>query len=245
MGRTKQKFTKSLQKALLYESMEEVLTLLNKTVNKSEHKRKNRQRRTNDFQKCQKVVKICLRHKLNFNIPETKYSTLLHFVAKYGDDEAIRLVHNNIKNFDINALNPDKHSLLYIFINMNKEAWIKKLIDNYGADINVKGSKRSALHYAIIKNKLTLVRYFLDKGADVNIGTNELSPGLHYAVCIGNKKIIKMLFDAGANINGQNRSFRTPLFEACGGSIIEKTYFLFPDLILKKLVNLLMNLTLK
>lgn len=63
---------------------------------------------------------------------------------------------------------------------------------------------RTGLHLAVLHNKIEIVRYFLEKGANVNKAENTGYTSLHLAVARLNLDMVKLLVEKGANINDQN-----------------------------------------
>ncbi|ORX40351.1 ankyrin [Piromyces finnis] len=71
------------------------------------------------------------------------------------------------------------------------------------------------LHYACKKGCENIVKYLIDRGANVNAtDMNNWTP-LHYACEKGYENIVKYLIDKGADINIQNKDRCTPLHFAC------------------------------
>jgi len=92
--------------------------------------------------------------------------------------------------FDAN----DKNDLLVSCAKYSKTDYVKYLIEN-GANIHAYGE--AALGWAVIKNNIELVKYFIDKGSNVNIDLAGQSP-LTHAFFNKNEEMIKLLKDAGA-----------------------------------------------
>jgi ankyrin repeat protein len=73
---------------------------------------------------------------------------------------------------DINALNREGNSLLYVAAEKNQLDKINFLLDN-GADVNIKNERGiTPLNVACDKNALEAVQLLIDRGADVNTRTN-------------------------------------------------------------------------
>jgi ankyrin repeat protein len=85
-------------------------------------------------------------------------------------------------------------------------------------DINGRNAElgMSPLHFAILRQNLEIVKYLIERGADINLCTREgrnRSP-LHLAVLSGNLEILDCLIEAGANLNAQDRNGRTVVHNA-------------------------------
>lgn len=108
------------------------------------------------IKKCKKIAKFILNQETDFNLPETKYSLLLHFVLQNGDKNTFKLVLKKGKNFDINAQDLKKRTILYYALYKNeaenKEAFLKHLFD-YGALIDV-GEGQEELQNMVTKYAL-------------------------------------------------------------------------------------------
>lgn len=207
----------SFHRALCKSSFE-IVRLLLSNISKANSSSVSEQTSSN-FKTCREIVSFLLNLKIDLNVSKSKCPTLLHFVARHGDEETFKMLPSRSKSFNINALNPDQHALIHILLDTNKEILLKNLI-NSGANVNTPGSPGSVLHYAVMKNNPPLVRYLLEHQADVNTLTVAGRTPLHYAVCIGNIEVVKMLLEAGADVN--SRTFHNhiaPLHEACGGSL--------------------------
>ncbi|MDZ7842741.1 MAG: ankyrin repeat domain-containing protein [Gammaproteobacteria bacterium] len=74
--------------------------------------------------------------------------------------------------------------------------------------------KPTALCYASLKPNITLVEYYLEKGADVNQADAIGMTPLHYAAMGGCVMCLARLIAAGARINTRNRCGETPLAAA-------------------------------
>jgi ankyrin len=90
------------------------------------------------------------------------------------------------------------------------------LLEN-GADINWVGMFfHTALHYATIADKPNMVRWLLDKGAEVTVNGDRRNP-LHIASVRGNLTIVKYLVDRGNRfqMEAEDNFHFTPLSLAC------------------------------
>ena len=201
-----------LHAALKYGSIEMVNLLLKKLYNDYESPRSQKsskdEREGNsikqiyDYEKCKEIAKFLLKREIDLNLNNTKYSLLLHFVLKFGDEDTFKFVLHEGKNFDVNTLGPKGYPILYWAVDFDKTNLVKHLVD-FGADVNSKGNyKTSILNHAVIKNNPALVRYLLSHKVDLNKKTpiSGYSP-LHIAVALRNKEIIQMIAEKGAEIN--------------------------------------------
>jgi ankyrin repeat protein len=78
----------------------------------------------------------------------------------------------NNRDSDVNALNREGNSLLYVAAEKNQIDKINFLLDN-GADVNIRNERGvTPLNVACDKNALAAVQLLIDRGADVNTRTN-------------------------------------------------------------------------
>jgi uncharacterized protein len=90
---------------------------------------------------------------------------------------------------------------------------VQSLLDS-GVDINERNKFGSfAINSAAVKNNMTLLRLFIEKGADVNVqnwsGDTALICATKYAG--GQKETVKLLLEAGANVELQDEDGKTAL----------------------------------
>jgi ankyrin repeat protein len=122
----------------------------------------------------------------------------------------------NNRGNDINALNREGNSLLYVAAEKNQIDKINFLLDN-GADVNIRNERGATpLNAACDKNALVAVQLLIDRGADVNTRTNRGNTPLS---CAASGKgctllntvafnttydftnVAKVLLDNGADVN--------------------------------------------
>ena len=117
------------------------------------------------------------------------------------EDLGIGMMHQ-IKDFLYNT--PDEvpkdssiNEMLIYCAKYNKTEYVKYLIENMNADLHAYGEL--TLAWAVIKNNIELVKYLIDKGADVNADINGMNGSLlNDAFYNGSKEMIEILKDAGA-----------------------------------------------
>jgi ankyrin repeat protein len=88
---------------------------------------------------------------------------------------------------------------------------------------------RTCLHYAVRGGKLDLVKYLIQKGADVNAININHKNSLHFAARYGTLEVFKYLVNKGLNINSQDINNVTPLHDAVFGIKIDVVSFLIEN----------------
>lgn len=123
-----------------------------------------------------------------------------------------------MKSFLMNKLISMKLNIKFVKIKMGSaDSKLKNAIENdeinkvqkllqKGFDINkgINKEHNTCLIYASYKNRLEIVRFLLEKGADVNACNNEGFTALMYASRNNNFEVVCLLLEKGANVNKYN-----------------------------------------
>ena len=185
------------------------------------------------------IVKLLVEHGADLNAIEGENGpTPLYIAAENRDLDIMKyLIEKGAK------IDPESDILIYAVETGNLE--IVKLLVEKGVDINVENSRgTSPLDIAIINNyqdiikyllgqenliykhsylinasaigNLSLVKYFIENGADVNAKSNKRpnETPLHVAAFNGHLEVIKYLIEHGADVNIKDYYGKTPLFWA-------------------------------
>lgn len=189
------------EQALNYSSTDTVCHILNKLF--PDFKITYKFNLMDNKEKCWKICKFLLSQKIDLNSPGTNFSLILFFILRNGDEEIFKLIlENNVFNLDAQC--SFGHTMIHWAIQLDKDIFVKHLLD-MGANINAEGSNGvTALHHAVRKKNSNLVYYLLAQGANVNKTTKDekYSP-LHYALVMDNDEIIHSLLNAGADIKAK------------------------------------------
>jgi FOG: Ankyrin repeat len=88
-------------------------------------------------------------------------------------------------------------------ISLGDTALIKRLLDK-GADINAKDNDFTLLMKAATEGYVKTSKLLIDKGAYIDVKTDEGSTALICAARAGYPKIVELLINAGANVKVKN-----------------------------------------
>ncbi|VDN03065.1 unnamed protein product [Thelazia callipaeda] len=95
---------------------------------------------------------------------------------------------------------------------------VKRIIENYGSEIiNCKdfdGRESTPLHFAAGYNRVEVLKYLLEKGANIEARDTGWLVPLHNACAYGHLVVAELLVKYGANLNAVDKWGYTPLHEA-------------------------------
>ena len=129
--------------------------------------------------------------------------TPLHLAAYEGQIEIVKLLLENGAN--PNILDEDDESPLHLAIKSrhNNEKVVKLLID-HGSDINADEASNTVLHLAVKKGYFEVVKYLLEKGANISSFNEDWETPLELAISGKDIETIKILIDYGADFKTKN-----------------------------------------
>jgi ankyrin repeat protein len=158
---------------------------------------------------CEKGYIDIVKELLNASTPVNGYTVIspLHVAAYWGHIEIVKLLVEN--GADINdKRNSGIISVLNI-IAFPEAAHIAHDLDKKGW--NFLNEDFKPLHLAVLNNQVEVVKYLIQKGADVNVTSipNHIYP-LHLAAIVS-AEICKILIEHGAKINVTDFNGDTPL----------------------------------
>jgi ankyrin repeat protein len=144
---------------------------------------------------------------------DRKGRTPLMSAAFGGKLEIVRYLVGN--GADINVFSATESALLLATKMAHLD--VMCLLLDYGADINgTNTGLDTPLQRAILKHNLQTVKYFIERGADVNLLTcdGHKNSTIEVAILTNKLEIIDCLIEPGANLNARDRDLLTPLYFA-------------------------------
>jgi len=155
------------------------------------------------------AVRFLLDHDADVDAKDNNGSTPLHVISDHGNVKAARLLLEHGARVD--ALDNDHLSPLY-FASRNGNTEVARLLLE-----NALNKEDQTLQHLLTMGSEVLdidsIRFFLNRGADVDAVDNNHSTLLHKASDDGNVEVAQLLLEHGANINARNKQGHTPLHQ--------------------------------
>lgn len=140
------------------------------------------------------ITQLCI-----FGILAITCLIFLRIIMKISKQEGEKLIHMSSEN-----------RMLYESSVTGNVADFKKAIE-HGADVNSKNSEGQTPLCLVSKCRIDLVKLLVEKGADVNLQSDdEISP-LHWAVEYDNEEIVEYLLTHGAKTDSRDKLYETPV----------------------------------
>jgi ankyrin repeat protein len=145
--------------------------------------------------------------------------SLLHAVAKYGDEAAVKFLLENGAN--VNAVDAKGNTALHMAAKgrgQNRDKIIQILLYNHADPSLKRKNGKTALMIAIIKCQAESIPLLAE--ASRNLDTQDILnySALHYAAYHGNVSAVSVLLEFKANVDCIGEDGRTPLHYAVAGS---------------------------
>ena len=158
------------------------------------------------------AVKFLLDHGADVGAKDDNRSTPLHVASEYGNVKATRLLLDHGARVD--ALDNDHETPLH-FASREGNAEVAHLLVGHGASINARNNEGQTPGHLLLAMDsddldIGIIRFFLERGADVNAADNNHSTLLHEALYSGSAEAARLLLEHGANINARNNEGQTP-----------------------------------
>ena len=102
---------------------------------------------------------------------------------------------------------------------LNNVVILAEILLDRGADITTKDENGyTALHLAVKNDFKEMVKWLLDRGADIEQITDDSEQtAVHIAAKNGCMEVLELLLERGGNVNARDKSNKTPLHEAAAG----------------------------
>ena len=163
------------------------------------------------------IARLLLEHGADVDALDGNHSTPLHLASQRGKVQIVCLLLEH--GVDVDALDGNHSTPLHVASECGN-AEVTHLLLEHGANIharNKKGQTPQHLLLAMWTDALPeddTIRFFLERGADVDAVDDNHSTLLHMASFDGRIKAAQLLLERGASINVRNRKGRTPLHQA-------------------------------
>ena len=149
---------------------------------------------------------------------KTRKLSPFHRAVEEGHIEVVKLLIQH--GVDIESRNDFDNTPIITAAHKGHLEIVKLLLEQEGIDINGKGAKDySMLHFAVEDFNYKMVKYLLEKGANVNALTGKNNTPLHSACNdsdhhLNRNKVTEILLQYGADISARNIAGTTPLHSA-------------------------------
>ena len=159
------------------------------------------------------AVRFLLDHGADVDAEDDNRSTPLHVISQYGNVKVTRLLLEHGAHVD--ARDNDESTPLHFALRC-KNIEVARLLLDHGANINARNKEdQTPVHVLLAIKKRYLdvdnIRFFLERGADVDAVDNDHSTLLDKASFNGKVEVAQLLLERGANINTRNKRGHTPL----------------------------------
>jgi len=143
------------------------------------------------------------------------------------DTRVIQAVQNLLKTKGPNAIDPNGNTPLMWASRHGKLKIVKFLVEQYQLPLNVQNfDGETALSCAVVEVRCEIVKFLIERGADLNLGNIRSESPLHLAVVVGNLEIAKLIVEEGAQVDAEDDCGDTPLHFAVREDKCEMVEFL-------------------
>jgi ankyrin repeat protein len=172
------------------------------------------------------VFKFLIDLGFDFNIKHTSGLSILHYFignVNFNEDVVNLLIDNGL---DINSLNIDGNSYLYLSCLHGNFKFVKLLIE-LKVNINeLNNHGMSGFFIACFKGNIDIVLLFIENGFDICTTNAEGMSGFILACSGSQLEIIKLLISKGFDINSIDKTARSGLYFAVSFGYIDVVLFL-------------------
>ena len=155
------------------------------------------------------IAKLLITNFANPNIENRRYELPIHIAAQRGNWRMIQLLVEAKTMY--NKKSADDKQLIHYAVLGGQIDLIPKIVELTEVSYFVRDEfGNTLLHYATRTSNLTLVKFLIEKGLDVNALNDQYETPVFTAVKNNNFDIVKYLVKEGAFIDIKNRRFETP-----------------------------------
>ena len=155
------------------------------------------------------ALKLCSLHIAALNKDGCKGYTPLHWAARKGKTEVVKLLLEHGAN--VNAKDRFGNTPLHLAAWKGKTEVVDLLLTN-GADINAKNNDgETPLHWAACNGHTEVVELLLERDADTEAKNEYGTTPLHLAADRGHTEVVELLLQHRANIHEKDQYGHTPL----------------------------------
>ena len=160
------------------------------------------------------ATRLLLEYGADVHALDGNHSTSLHLASRIGNAEVARLL---LEHGAVVDARDNKDSTPLHDASQRGNAEVARLLLEHGANINARNKEDQTPQHLLLamwigwRLDIDTIRFFIERGADVDVVDKNHSTLLHWASYYGNVKVAQLLLERGANINARNKEGHTPL----------------------------------
>ena len=165
------------------------------------------------------ATRLLLEHNADVHALDNNYSTPLHFISRDGDAGAacVLLGHGAV----VGAKDHRDSTPLHVASRCGN-AKVARILLEHGANIDTRNKEDRTPRRLLLamwsdnppNDDIDTIRFFLERGADVDAVDDNHSALLHAASFYGSVEVVRLLLERGATVNVRNSAGQTPLHRA-------------------------------
>ncbi|XP_059489715.1 uncharacterized protein LOC132204878 [Neocloeon triangulifer] len=146
------------------------------------------------------VAELLISNGLDINVRADFNETPFTLAAYFSNEKMCRYLVD--RGADLSAVNSEGNDALHLACINGKFENVKYLIGLNGFSVEKKGENgRTALHWAAFRGHVTMIKFLLSKGADVNALDNDYNTPLTLAAYFSNEEMRRPGVDSGADLS--------------------------------------------
>jgi len=128
------------------------------------------------------------------------------------DTRVLQAVQNLLKTKGPNAMDPNGNTPLIWAARNGKLNIVKFLVEQHQFPLDVQNfDAETALSAAVVEGHYDIVKFLIERGANINLGNCRSETPLHLAVVLGNLEIARLIVEEGAQVDTEDDCGDTPL----------------------------------